>query len=178
MYLIHLITALDVDGRWMVVHKTATGVHCPTSISARRILLVWPLLRPSFDSLDFDPRTEPLLLKRQRTQVFWSGFIHVQKLQCTERTLAWNQTSLALVPITCLNSFLSSCRCRMLAPQFLVHTSNGSTFHESVSSSWTKIPQMVCQMHLCTMEDLPKSNTNNNVFSEIPMFPSCDFGQT
>ena len=59
--------------------------------------------------------------------VIWSGFIHVE-LQCTERTLALNQASLANVPIKCLRS-LSYPRCRILqrgrltAPRLLVHAS-------------------------------------------------------
>lgn len=108
---------LDVDGRWMVVHKTAAGVHC----TANPTRLAHPSSLVRFVGILTRTRSR-CCSKRQRTQVIWSGFIHVQKLQIvtvyrtTRDTCIFVQASLALVPITCLNSWTLSyhpCRCRI-----------------------------------------------------------------
>ena len=72
---------LDVDGRWMVVHKTAAGVHC----TANPTRLAHPSSLVRFVGIVTRTRSR-CCSKRQRTPVIWSGFIHVQKLQVYRTT--------------------------------------------------------------------------------------------
>lgn len=123
------------------------------------------------------------------------------------------QASLALVPITCLNSFLSSLSLSDTeTPRLLVHASNGrpSMNPSARARSWKGMKPEINIRHSQTKGGIPavlveslrtskngaqpqmvfsdapvhhwksflNRKTNNKVFSEIPMFPSCDFGQT
>lgn len=138
--------------------------------------------------------------KRQRTQVIWSGFIHVQKLQCTVP-----QGTSAFFPSVfgpCANHLLELFPIIPVVVGYRNTTIIGTreqrqTFHESIRHSQTKgglpaalveslrtskngaQPQMVfSDAPVHHWKSFLNRKTNNKVFSEIPMFPSCDFGQT